>query len=87
MHCHCFLCETVLGTFANLSASLQIRKLQLKGFDLQTDFLPQTLADCGKKMKSTANPQSNNIAEIILCNLQKNTFLRVNVSTELGGFQ
>ena len=43
----------------------QIRKLRtrLRLADLRTDFLPQTFAV--KKLKSTANPQINNITEIV----------------------
>ena len=43
---------------------------------------------CGfavKKLKSTANPQINNITEIVSAISKKKTFIRFKVSTDLGG--
>ena len=58
----------MLGTSANQSANPQIRKLQTQGFGLRI-CKPishrKHLRICGKKLKFTANPQINNIAEIV----------------------
>ena len=68
------LSKPVLGTSANRSANPQIAGSRFWFTDLQTDFLPQTLQICGKKLKSTANQQHHRNR---FCNFQKNTFLQI----------
>ena len=56
----------------------QIRKLRTEGFDLricEPISFREHFRICGKNLKSTANPQNNNIAGMFLCYLQKNKFL------------
>ena len=58
----------VLGTSANRSASPQIRKVRTQGFGLricEPISYRKVLRICGKKLKSTANPQINNITGIV----------------------
>ena len=51
----------------------QIRKLRTQDFGLWIEpiFYRKYLRICGKKLKSTANPQSNNIAGIVFLRLPK----------------
>ena len=54
------------GKSVRKSANPQIADSRLWFADLRTDFLPQTFADFDvKKLKSTANPQINNITGIV----------------------
>ena len=58
----------MLGTSANRSASLQIRKLRTQdlGFRIcESISYRKHLRICGKKLKSTANLQINNITGIV----------------------
>ena len=71
--------RTVLGTSANRSTSLQIRKLRTQGFGLRICgpiSYRKHLRICGKKMESTANPQMNNITEIVSAISKKYVFTR-----------
>ena len=78
----------MLGTSANRSASLQIRKLRTYGFGLQICepiSYRKHLRICGKKIeiyRKSANQQHHWDR---FCNFQKNTFLRFNALTDLGG--
>ena len=66
--CLCQCWKAVLGTSANQSASPQIRKMRTHGLGLricEPISYRKHLRICGKKLKSTANPQINNITGIV----------------------
>ena len=68
--------KPVLGTSANRSASPQIRKLRTQGFGLRICGPISYRGFAVKKLKSTANPQINNITEIVSAISKKYVFTR-----------
>ena len=75
----------MLGTSANRSASPRIRKLGTQGLGLQICETILTANIYGKKIEIYGKSVNLQHHWDRFYNFQKNTFLRFNVSTDLGG--
>ena len=87
--CLCPCWKAVLGTSANRSTSLQIRKLRTQGLSLRIweliSFRNHSRIG-GKKIEIYGKSANQQYQWDRFCNFQKNTFTRFNVPTDLGQF-